>query len=128
MTKTVVSQQSFRFKLIITLPMHLLLAIIFIVSYWKCQYEVALMNTLTTEIPIGLHIHTLTQVPKYYRCSHHSLSFVSSNKSGGTRRTLIAVGEVLRRLTSKCVCSLIKDNAGHFLKPLQFGLACLTRL
>ena len=36
----------------------------------------------------------------------------------------IAVGEVLRRLTSKCVCHLIKHKAAEFFHPFQFGVAC----
>ena len=36
----------------------------------------------------------------------------------------IAVGEVLRRLTSKCVCHQIKDKATELFHPFQFGVAC----
>ena len=36
----------------------------------------------------------------------------------------IAVGEVLRRLTGKCLCSLTKHKAAKFFQPLQFGIAC----
>ena len=36
----------------------------------------------------------------------------------------IAVCEVLRRLTRKCLCTLTKDKATEFLQPLQFGVAC----
>ena len=36
----------------------------------------------------------------------------------------IAVGETLRRLTGKCLCSLVKDKASSFFEPLQFGVAC----
>ena len=36
----------------------------------------------------------------------------------------IAVGEVLRRLTGKCLCSLTKHKATEFFQPLQFGVAC----
>eukprot|EP00731_Ephydatia_muelleri_P001362 Em0001g1362a len=38
----------------------------------------------------------------------------------------IAVGEALRRLTGKCLCSLIKYNASEFFQPLQFGVACAS--
>ena len=36
----------------------------------------------------------------------------------------IAVGEVLRRLTGKCLCTLTKHKATEFFQPLQFGVAC----
>eukprot|EP00731_Ephydatia_muelleri_P017572 Em0010g670a len=38
----------------------------------------------------------------------------------------IAVGEALRRLTGKCLCSLIKYKASEFFQPLQFGVACAS--
>ena len=38
----------------------------------------------------------------------------------------IAVGEALRRLTEKCLCSLIKYKASEFFQPLQFGVACAS--
>ena len=36
----------------------------------------------------------------------------------------IAVGEVLRRLTSKCLCSSVKAAARDMFEPLQVGVAC----
>ncbi|KAL5475300.1 hypothetical protein EMCRGX_G027386 [Ephydatia muelleri] len=36
----------------------------------------------------------------------------------------IAVGEVLRRLTGKCLCQLLKSKAMEFFLPYQFGVAC----
>ena len=36
----------------------------------------------------------------------------------------IAVGESLRRLTSKCLCAVVKGKAAEFFKPYQFGVAC----
>ena len=37
----------------------------------------------------------------------------------------IAVGEVLRRLTSKCLCYIIRDKAAaDFFHPFQQGVAC----
>ena len=36
----------------------------------------------------------------------------------------IAVREVLRRLTRKCLCTLTKDKATEFFQRLQFGVAC----
>ena len=36
----------------------------------------------------------------------------------------IAVGETLRRLTSKCLCAVTKDEAAAYLRPLQVGVAC----
>eukprot|EP00731_Ephydatia_muelleri_P012305 Em0006g1199a len=38
----------------------------------------------------------------------------------------IAVGEALRRLTGKCLCSLIKYKASEFFQSLQFGVACAS--
>ncbi|KAL5492004.1 hypothetical protein EMCRGX_G017390 [Ephydatia muelleri] len=38
----------------------------------------------------------------------------------------IAVGEALKRLTGKCLCSLIKYKASEFCQPLQFGVACAS--
>ena len=36
----------------------------------------------------------------------------------------IAVIEVLRRITSKCLCHLIRVKAADFFQPLQLGVAC----
>ena len=36
----------------------------------------------------------------------------------------IAVGEVLRRLTGKCLCAVLKQRVIDFLEPIQFGVAC----
>ena len=36
----------------------------------------------------------------------------------------IAVREVLRRLTGKCLDALVKEKAAEFFQPLQFGVAC----
>ena len=36
----------------------------------------------------------------------------------------IAVGEVLRRLTGKCLCAVIKQRVIDFFEPIQFGVAC----
>lgn len=36
----------------------------------------------------------------------------------------IAIGEVLRRLTGKCLCHLLKNRAADFFLPRQFGVAC----
>ena len=38
----------------------------------------------------------------------------------------IVVGEALRRLTRKCLCSLIKYKPSEFFQPLQFGVACAS--
>ena len=38
----------------------------------------------------------------------------------------IAVGEALRRLSGKCLCSLIKYKASEFFQLLQFGVACAS--
>ena len=36
----------------------------------------------------------------------------------------IAVGEVLRTLTGKCLCAVIKHRVIDFFEPIQFGVAC----
>eukprot|EP00731_Ephydatia_muelleri_P023174 Em0015g757a len=36
----------------------------------------------------------------------------------------IAVGEALRRLVGKCLCSMLKSKAAKFFDPLQRGVAC----
>ena len=41
--------------------------------------------------------------------------------SGGVRR--IAVGEIVRRLTAKCLMSLVREEAGQFFWPCQVGVA-----
>jgi hypothetical protein len=43
-----------------------------------------------------------------------------SKKDGGVRP--IAVGEILRRLASKCCCSLIQARAQEYFAPLQVGV------
>ena len=36
----------------------------------------------------------------------------------------IAVGEVIRRLASKCACNVVKEKASDFFGPFQLGVAC----
>ena len=36
----------------------------------------------------------------------------------------IAVGEVIKRLASKCACNVVKEKASDFFSPFQFGVAC----
>ena len=36
----------------------------------------------------------------------------------------IAVGEIIRRLTGKYICALVKDKAAELFQPLQLGVAC----
>ena len=35
------------------------------------------------------------------------------------------MGEVLRRLTGKCLCAVIKHRVIDFYEPILFGVACL---
>ena len=42
---------------------------------------------------------------------------------GATDAQRIAVGETLRRLVAKCLCSHVKSEAGDWLSPLQVGVA-----
>ena len=48
-------------------------------------------------------------------------SLLASKKSGGGHRP-IAVGEVLRRLVSKCLSRAVHSVANHYLTPLQVGV------
>ena len=41
---------------------------------------------------------------------------------GGLRP--IAIGEILRRLTGKCLCATVKEEAKAYFAPLQVGVAC----
>ena len=50
-------------------------------------------------------------------------SLVALAKENGDVRP-IAVGEVLRRLTSKCLCSAVRSDAQRFFGSLQVGVAC----
>ena len=36
------------------------------------------------------------------------------------------MGETLRRLTGKCLCTLVKEKASEFFQPLQLGVACAS--
>ena len=36
----------------------------------------------------------------------------------------IAVGETLRRLTGKCICTILRNKFSSFFEPSQFGVAC----
>ena len=49
-------------------------------------------------------------------------SLVALAKENGDVRP-IAVGEVLRRLTSKCLCSAVRSDAQRFFGSLQVGVA-----
>ena len=49
-----------------------------------------------------------------------AILFASKKTNGGLRP--IAVGEVLRRLTSKCVSRAVCGDAVKFLTPLQLGV------
>ena len=54
-----------------------------------------------------------------------SLIALNKNKEGFAPDIRpIAVGEILRRLVGKCMCTLLKVKAADFFQPLQFGVAC----
>ena len=54
-----------------------------------------------------------------------SLTALNKSKPGSPLDVRpIAVGESLRRLTSKCLCAVVKGKAAEFFKPHQFGVAC----
>ena len=46
--------------------------------------------------------------------------FALVKKNGGFRP--VAVGNVLRRLVSKCIAYAVAGRASEFLRPLQFGV------
>ena len=49
-------------------------------------------------------------------------SLMALPKKDGSSRP-IAVGEVIRRITSKILCTAYKDHASEYLWPLQIGVA-----
>ena len=49
---------------------------------------------------------------------------IALKKPGGNDIRPIAVGEVLRRLTSKCLCAIVKYKASEFFNPYQYGIVC----
>ena len=51
-------------------------------------------------------------------------SFVQNKSNSPPDVRPITVGEVITRLTSKCVCHLLKDKGAEFFQPFQFGVAC----
>ena len=53
-----------------------------------------------------------------------SLTALLKVKGNGWDFRPIAVGEVLRRLASKCACNVVKEKASDFFSPFQFGVAC----
>ena len=54
-----------------------------------------------------------------------SLTALNKSKPGSLLDVRpIAVGESLCRLTSKCLCAVLKGKAAVFFKPRQFGVAC----
>ena len=56
-----------------------------------------------------------------------SLTALNKSKSGCLPDVRpIAFGEALRRLTGKCLCSLIKNKDSECFQPLQFGVACAS--
>ena len=52
---------------------------------------------------------------------HHGFYSVSLAQDGLDVRP-IAVGEVLRRLVGKCLCSMVKVKVAEFFDPLQRGV------
>ena len=53
-----------------------------------------------------------------------SLTALLKVKGNGWDVRPIAVGEVIRRLASKCACNVVKEKASDFFGPFQFGVAC----
>ena len=60
---------------------------------------------------------------------HHTFlcgaSLIACQKKDGRRRP-IAIGEVLRRLTSKCVARAVQSEAVIIFSPLQVGVGILV--
>ena len=53
-----------------------------------------------------------------------SLTALLKVKATGWDVRPIAVGEVIRRLASKCAYNMVKEKASDFFGPFQFGVAC----
>ncbi|KAL5477904.1 hypothetical protein EMCRGX_G024759 [Ephydatia muelleri] len=94
-----------------------------------------LLDAATVPLPTSIlsslrHVANLLAVGKAPKelsiyLSGATLTALSKNKSNCPPDVRpIAVGEVLRRLTSKCVCHLIKHKAAEFFHSFQFGVAC----
>jgi hypothetical protein len=76
------------------------------------------LDTLTRFINLLLSGKVLNSLARYLAGA--SLSALEK-KDGGIRP--LACGNLLRRLTSKCVCSVFKDQFRDFLMPHQVGVA-----
>eukprot|EP00731_Ephydatia_muelleri_P034760 Em0075g13a len=84
------------------------------------------------EVPVPTSICSLLRGVINLLASGQAPAAISQYMVGGSLVALrkgtqdirpIAVGESLRRLTSKCLCSLIKEDASAFFQPFQFGVA-----
>eukprot|EP00731_Ephydatia_muelleri_P018057 Em0011g97a len=84
------------------------------------------------EVPVPTSICSLLRGVINLLASGQAPAAISQYMAGGSLVALrkgtqdirpIAVGESLRRLTSKCLCSLIKEDASAFFQPFQFGVA-----
>ena len=84
------------------------------------------------EVPVPTSICSLLRGVINLLTSGQAPAAISQYMAGGSLVALrkgtqdirpIAVGESLRRLTSKCLCSLIKEDASAFFQPFQFGVA-----
>ena len=60
------------------------------------------------------------------KCPNKWLHFLRGKSLAGIKKDVshrpIAVAEILRRLTSKCIAQTVQDKATLNLKPLQFGV------
>ena len=84
------------------------------------------------EVPVPTSICSLLRGVIKILASGQAPAAISQYMAGGSLVALrkgtqdirpIAVGESLHRLTSKCLCGLIKEDASAFLQPFQFGVA-----
>ena len=105
-------------------------------------------HKLTAAGPSGMRVQHLLDVPLpthtylYFLASCHKCSSSWKSSTGVGYLSLrskldssfkeqtpsdihpIAVGGVLRRIPSKCLCHLIRVKAADFFQPLQLGVAC----
>ena len=57
-------------------------------------------------------------------CNTYSLIAINKFKTPNCDVRPIAIGEVLRQLTSRCLCTTVKSKATDYFSPHQLGIAC----
>ena len=86
----------------------------------EASLPTSLLSALKAVVNILASGRALPEIAEYLA----GATVIALKKPMGNDIRPIAVGEVLRQLTSKCLCAVVKYKASEYFSPYQYGVVC----